>query len=149
MEYIYQLFMGQAPSVRKVNFEDVQYAIKQRQNYLLINTLDSREQQCLITKTIGISQEERIINEYLNKKINVNIIVYDKNANAPNLMKKYEQLIGLGFINVYIYPGGLFEWLLLQDIYGSEDFPTTIVERDHLKFKGRSMFTTYMIGDLD
>ena len=33
--------MGQSPSVRKVNFEDVQYAIKQRQNYLLINTLDS------------------------------------------------------------------------------------------------------------
>ena len=52
-------------------------------------------------------------------------------------------------INVYIYPGGLFEWLLLQDIYGSEDFPTTIVERDHLKFKGKSMFTTYLIGDLD
>ena len=38
MEYIYHLFMGQAPSVRKVNFEDVQYAIKQKQNYLLINT---------------------------------------------------------------------------------------------------------------
>ena len=141
--------MGQAPSVRKVNFEDVQYAIKQRQNYLLINTLDSSEQSCLITKTIAVNTEERLINEYMNKKINVNIIVYDKNANAPNLMKKYDQLIGLGFINVYIYPGGLFEWLLLQDIYGSDDFPTTIEERDHLKFKGKSMFTTYMIGDLD
>ena len=149
MEYIYQLFMGQAPSVRKVNFEDVQYAIKQRQNYLLINTLDSSEQSCLITKTIAVNMEERLINEYLNKKINVNIIVYDKNANAPNLMKKYEQLIGLGFINVYIYPGGLFEWLLLQDIYGREDFPTTSIELDHLKFKGKSMFTTYLIGDLD
>jgi len=141
MEYIYQLFMGQAPSVRKVNFEDVQYAIKQRQNYLLINTLDSREQQCLITKTIGISQEERIINEYLNKKINVNIIVYDKNANAPNLMKKYEQLIGLGFINVYIYPGGLFEWLLLQDIYGREEFQTTKKELDILKYRPDSKLT--------
>ena len=141
--------MGQAPSVRKVNFEDVQYAIKQRQNYLLINTLDSSEQSCLITKTIAVNMEERLINEYLNKKINVNIIVYDKNANAPNLMKKYEQLIGLGFINVYIYPGGLFEWLLLQDIYGREDFPTTSTELDHLKLKGKSMFTTYLIGDLD
>ena len=30
--------MGQSPSIRKVNFEDVQYAIKQRQLYLLINT---------------------------------------------------------------------------------------------------------------
>jgi len=149
MEYIYHLFMGQAPSVRKVNFEDVQYAIKQRQNYLLINTLDSGEQQCLISKTIGISQEERIINEYLNKKIDANIIVYDKNANAPNLMKKYEQLLGLGFINVYIYPGGLFEWLLLQDVYGKEDFPTSSNELDILKYKGKSMFTTYLIKDLD
>jgi len=149
MEYIYQLFMGQSPSVRKVNFEDVQYAIKQRQNYLLINTLDNSEQDCLISKTVVISKEEILINEYLNKKINVNIIVYDKNANAPNLMKKYEQLIGLGFINVYIYPGGLFEWLLLQDIYGIDDFPTTKTELDHLKFKGSSMFTTYLIRDLD
>ena len=141
--------MGQAPSVRKVNFEDVQYAIKQRQNYLLINTLDMNEQGCLISKTVPVSNEENLINQYLNKKINVNIIVYDKNANAPNLMKKYEQLFSLGFVNVYIYPGGLFEWLLLQDIYGTEDFPTTSVERDHLKFKGKSMFTTYLIGDLD
>ena len=141
--------MGQAPSVRKVNFEDVQYAIKQRQNYLLINTLDMNEQGCLISKTIAVSNEENLINQYLNKKINVNIIVYDKNANAPNLMKKYEQLLSLGFVNVYIYPGGLFEWLLLQDIYGTQDFPTTSVERDHLKFKGKSMFTTYLIGDLD
>mgnify|MGYP001488523028 FL=1 len=141
--------MGQAPSVRKVNFEDVQYAIKQRQNYLLINTLDMNEQGCLISKTVAVSNEENLINQYLNKKINVNIIVYDKNANAPNLMKKYEQLLSLGFVNVYIYPGGLFEWLLLQDIYGTEDFPTTSVERDHLKFKGKSMFTTYLIGDLD
>ena len=149
MEYIYHLFMGQAPSVRKVNFEDVQYAIKQRKNYLLINTLDSGEQQCLISKTIGISQEERIINEYLNKKIDANIIVYDKNANAPNLMKKYEQLLGLGFINVYIYPGGLFEWLLLQDVYGKDDFPTTVNELDILKYKGKSMFTSYLLNDVD
>ena len=149
MEYIYHLIMGQAPSVRKVNFEDVQYAIKQKQNYLIINTLDSGEQQCLISKTIGISQEERIINEYLNKKIDANIIVYDKNANAPNLMKKYEQLLGLGFINVYIYPGGLFEWLLLQDVYGKDDFPTTMHELDILKYKGKSIFTSYLLNDVD
>ena len=92
---------------------------------------------------------KKIINEYLEKKPNINIIVYDKNANAPNLMKKYEQLLSLGFINVYIYPGGLFEWLLLQDVYGVEDFPTTIRELDILKYKGKSMFTTYLIKDLD
>ena len=141
--------MGNSPSVRKVNFEDVQHAIKHKQNNLLINTLDLTEQACLIINTVPINEEVKLINNYLNKKINVNIIVYDKNANAPNLMKKYEQLLGLGFVNVYIYPGGLFEWLLLQDIYGNEDFGTTIDELDHLKFKGKSIFATRLIGDLD
>ena len=141
--------MGNTTSVRKVNFEDVQYSIKQRQNHLIINTLDSQEQSCLIYNTIQSNTEEEIINEYLNKKINVNIIVYDKNANAPNLMKKYDQLIGLGFVNVYIYPGGLFEWLLLQDVYGKDDFPTTTNELDILKYKGKSMFTSYLLNDVD
>jgi hypothetical protein len=31
--------------------------------------------------------------------------------------------------------GGLFEWLMLQDIYGKELFPTTKKELDLLKFK--------------
>jgi len=141
--------MGNTTSVRKVNFEDVQYSIKQRQNHLLINTLDSSEQSCLIYNTIPSNTEENIINQYLNKKININIIVYDKNANAPNLMKKYDQLVSLGFANVYIYPGGLFEWLCLQDIYGKDDFPTTSQELDILKFKGKSMFTSYLLNDLD
>ena len=141
--------MGNTKSVNKVNFEDVQYAIKQSNNCLLINTLQTDEQSCLIKKTIPINIEEKIINELLSNKPNVNIIVYDKNANAPNLMKKYEQLLNLGFINVYIYPGGLFEWLLLQDVYGKDDFPTTSNELDILKYKGKSMFTTYLIKDVD
>ena len=141
--------MGNTPSVNKVNFEDIQYAIKQSNSCLLINTLNPNEQSCLIKKTIPINIEEKVINKYMKEKININIIVYDKNANAPNLMKKYEQLINLGFINVYIYPGGLFEWLLLQDVYGNDDFPTTNTELDILKFKGKSMFTTYLIKDLD
>ena len=148
MEYIYHLFMGNTTSIRKVNFEDVQYSIKQKQNYLLINTLDSSEQSCLISNTIPVHSEEKMINEYLNRKININIIVYDKNANAPNLMKKYDQLVGLGFVNVYIYPGGLFEWLLLQDVYGKDDFPTTTHELDILKYKGKSMFTSYLLNDM-
>ena len=64
-------------------------------------------------------------------------------------MKKYNQLINLGFANVYIYPGGLFEWLLLQDVYGKDSFPTNIIEIDILKFKGKSIFNFYLIKDLD
>ena len=29
----------------------------------------------------------------------------------------------------------MFEWLLLQDIYGEKDFPTTKPEMDILKYK--------------
>ena len=141
--------MGNTVSVRKVNFEDVQYGIKNKHKCILINTLSSNEQDCLIKNTIPIESEEKLINKYLSEKIDVNIIVYDKNANAPNLMKKYNQLINLGFANVYIYPGGLFEWLLLQDVYGKDSFPTNIIEIDILKFKGKSIFNSYLIKDLD
>ena len=54
--------------------------------------------------------------------------------------KKYEQLVGLGFTNVYIYVGGMFEWLLLQDIYGQDLFPTTSKELDILKYKSQRIF---------
>tara|TARA_B100000902_G_scaffold387357_1_gene431337 strand:- start:645 stop:1070 length:426 start_codon:yes stop_codon:yes gene_type:complete len=141
--------MGNTVTIRKVNFEDIQYAIKNKNKCILINTLGSNEQVCLIKNTVPVDAEEKLINKYLSEKVNINIIVYDKNANAPNLMKKYNQLINLGFINVYIYPGGLFEWLLLQDVYGKDIFPTTYNELDILKFKGKSIFTSYLIRDLD
>jgi len=140
--------MGSTTSTRKVNFEDVQHLVlKNNNNYLLINTLDANEQECLILNTIPIYKEVELINKCLSDNININIVVYDKNANAANLMKKYEQLTKLGFVNVFIYPGGLFEWLCLQDIYGYDNFPTTKRELDILKFKGKSLFTTYLLED--
>ena len=71
----------------------------------------------------------------LSGKKEVNIIIYGKNCNDNTLYTKYQQLISLGFYNVYVYPGGLFEWLILQDIYGHDDFPTTKKELDFLRFK--------------
>ena len=137
--------MGNTTSTRKVNFEDVQYSMKNKNKFLLINTLDASRQNILIKNTLPIDKEEELINKLIKSNQNVNIIVYDENANAPNLMKKYDQLVGLGFINVFIYPGGLFEWLLLQDIYGYDNFPTTTQERDILKFKGKSVFNNYYL----
>ena len=97
--------MGNTTSTKKVNFEDIQYLIKKKSNFLLINTLSPNYQDCLIKKTIPVYEEEKLINHCISENKEVNIIVYDKNANAPNLMKKYEQLVSLGFYNVYIYPG--------------------------------------------
>jgi hypothetical protein len=133
--------MGNAQSSsQKINFEDVQYAINNTDNYLLINTLNENEQKCLIKNTLPASQEETVINKLLNmgnKKIT--IIVYGKNSNDHKIYEKHTQFTRLGFYNVYIYTGGLFEWLLLQDIYNSDEFPTTTKELDLLKYKSNKV----------
>jgi hypothetical protein len=137
--------------IKKVNFEDIQYLIsKDRKDFVLMNTLDKEHQSCLIHGTICIRDEESVINKCLKKAKNINIIIYDKNAHQKKLLEKYEQLLGLGFMNVYMYPGGLFEWLLLQDIYGYEEFPTTSKDLDILKYKAQPMFKNkLLLGDID
>lgn len=130
--------MGNKSSIQKISFEDVQNIVQhKKRNYLIINTLDVTTQQCLIPNTINIQQEEKIINKYLNK--NISIVIYGKNCNDENIFKKYEQLVSLGFVNVYIYTGGMFEWLLMQEVYGKEAFPTNGDELDILKFRPDSI----------
>ena len=141
----FKVFMGSPSITKKVNFEDIQEIIQNKKKAIIINTLDTSEQNCLIRKTTTINNEENIINTYLRNDKNINIIIYGKNAHQINLFKKYEQLLKLGFINVYIYPGGLFEWLCLQDIYGKENFPTTSDELDILKFKAPSIFNDTLL----
>ena len=63
------------------------------------------------------------------------IVIYGRNTNDKSLITKYNQLLNLGFSKVYIYQGGLFEWLCLQDIYGKNSFPTMGEELDILKYR--------------
>ena len=136
--------MGNKMSIRKVGFEDIQFVIKhKKRNYILINTLTITEQNCLIPGTIAIKDEEAIINKNINNKIN--IIIYGKNANDESIFKKYEQLLTLGCGSVFVYTGGLFEWLLLQDIYGKDEFPTTSDELDILKYRSESFFNNRLL----
>ena len=50
---------------------------------------------------------------------------------------KFKQLKKYGF-DVYIYSGGIFEWLSLQDIYGSDEFPTDGKEYDIFKYRPKT-----------
>ena len=120
----------------KINYEDVQYLLKNPEGHLLINTLPELEQECLIINTVNIKLEEELINKcILQSRKDIKIIIYGKNCNDEMIYTKYNQLASLGFYNVYVYTGGIFEWLLLQDIYGENDFPTTKKQLDILKFK--------------
>jgi len=130
--------MGNSQTIRKVNFEDIQIVIKNPELYLLVNTLSEGEQNCLIKGTIPIIQEIELINNYLRSDKSIKIVIYGKNSNDIKSQEKAQQLYNLGFYNIFIYVGGLFEWLLLQDIYGPKDFPTTSKQLDILKFKPNS-----------
>ena len=139
--------MGNAHSSNnKINYEDMQHIVNHPEQHILINTLSENEQYCLIPNTLNINQEEVFINKLIQSgKQDTKIIIYGKNCNDEKLYKKQQQLCSLGFYNVYIYLGGLFEWLCLQDIYGAVDFPTTKKELDLLKYKSNKTLNVHLI----
>jgi len=132
----------------KVGFEDILYILesdvtknkmtnrslyhsqKNTPIFVLVNTLPITSQQYLIPQTIPYHMEEKIFNDILNdtsvQPCQYYIVLYGKNSTDDAVDKKYRQLIQLGFTNVFIYYGGLFEWMLLRDIYGEDKFPLNI-----------------------
>ena len=91
-------------------------------NCIIINTLNENLQSCLIYNTIHSSNEVQLLNKYLTSDLYIEIIIYGKNSSDLSVFNKYKQLQSLGFKNIYIYMGGIFEWLLLQDIFGKTAF---------------------------
>lgn len=142
--------MGNSFSMKKINYEDMQTVVKNPEIYMLINTLPVDIQDCLISTTVSIDKEEAIINKYLKENRGIRIIVYGKHCNDELVDKKYQQLLSLGFNNVYAYMGGLFEWLLLHDIYGKDLFPVNNMNTnkksiDILRFKPHPILNISLI----
>ena len=116
-----------------INFETLKEM--QKDGVIIINTMDENE-KVLIVGTLVAEKESEKINKMLSKNdYEKDIIIYGKNCHEyKKLIKKQEQLFSLGFKNVYIYLGGMFEWLLLQDVYGQKEFPSE-KKGDILEFK--------------
>lgn len=131
---IFQRWMN--TTIPTVSFEEVKMAQIGGDKWL-INTLPQVEQDVLISGTIPVAEEESKINADIENYdlAGRTIILYGKNCHDPSVETKYRQLVSLGAKRVSIYRGGLFEWLLLQDIYGSAAFPTTKTVVDILKYK--------------
>lgn len=138
---------SQSSTTNKINFEDIQYILnKGDSEYILINTLSEAEQGCLIPKTVPAENETELLNKLLkNGNKDTKIVVYGRNCNDNKLYTKYNQLTTLGFYNVYVYTGGLFEWLMLQDIYGIKEFPTTKKELDIIKYKSNKVLNIHLL----
>jgi hypothetical protein len=123
---------------RTTNFEDVQQAMTSK-SYLLINTMPIDKQQCLIQSTIEATNESDVINKlvdsaYDNPLKYIKVIVYGINSTDTSAYTKQAQLVSFGFEETYVYSGGMFEWLLLQDVYGDALFATTAPELDIIAF---------------
>lgn len=130
--------MGNGSSAQKINFEDMQKAINNK-NISIISTLPTHKQDCLISNTLTPVAEIECINNWIKSPSTAPlIIIYGENSCDDSASKKYLQLIKLGFKNIAIYSGGLFEWLLLQDIYSEDLFPTKGTATDMLLYKGSS-----------
>lgn len=130
------MFSWFRPSIEKIGFEDI---TRNAENVIIINTLPSGEQDCLIQNTLSAEIEERTLNGYIERgeAYKIPVIVYGRNSCDESAEKKCGQLAKLGFREVYWYVGGLFEWLLLQDIYGKTEFKTTgtVKNVDLLKYR--------------
>jgi hypothetical protein len=132
-------FMKKA-NIQYINYQNMQQCINDT-NTLIINTLNSGEQECLILNTLDYNREQEIFNklienyDFKSKKI----VIYGKNCNDNSAINKANQLIDLGFQYIYVYNAGLFEWILLQEIYSEEHFKTTSVVTDILKFKSEKI----------
>lgn len=128
----------------KIGFEDMKIILGEpSHSFCIINTLLITEQEILIPKTIKFIDEEQTINDYITnyETKRISIIVYGKNSCDNTAEKKCLQLCVLGFTKVFLYVGGLFEWILLQDIYGLDEFPTTSKVMDILKYRPQPCFT--------
>ena len=124
--------MWNIPNNSRITYEDMQSYSKDR-DCLIINTMKDDQQGCLIENTLHADMEVSVVEKALD--MNKPCIVYGKNHYDETIYKKFKQLKSLGFSFVYVYMGGMFEWMLLQDIYGKEHFPTTTLELDLLKYK--------------
>ena len=133
-------------SVQTVGFEDILQIQKQSVQRLpahnkphtdiMINTMSLTDQEILICRTTPAKEEEAALNHLLDtyQTANVRIVIYGRNSADTSVFFKQGQMRKLGFTHVYVYLGGLFEWLLLQDVYGEDAFPTTGKCMDILKY---------------
>jgi len=141
---------NQVSLIPKVSYEDIQMVVYRNSHVqhstLLINTLPPGLQHCLIKTTLDIRFEERVVNALIHKNPDIMIIVYGKNSNDITIINKYDQLVKLGFTNVHIYTGGIFEWMLLHEIYGKDLFKITKYEIDILRYRPKSVLLAAMVG---
>lgn len=111
----------------RVSYETV-LSLAGTADVIVISTLAETFQGCLIPHTVACSHEEKCVNDVLERKKQglYTVIVYGENHLDPTVERKCAQMRVMGFKSIYMYAGGMFEWLLLHEVYGGENFPVAM-----------------------
>jgi len=120
-------------SMPSYNYHQLQDRMKN--DIVLINTLPILRQECLIKGTLKATHEVEHMNKLLKTNKNKEIIVYGIHHTDLTVITKYNQLKKLGFKNVHIYFGGMYEWLLLQEVFGVINFQTDGIIKNIVDYK--------------
>lgn len=137
---MFQTFFSSSETYKKISPAEMQTILKTPEKYIMIHTLTSEYQDYVIPGTVQDTREESVINEMLNR-IDIPdkpIIVYGKNVRDETPVTKANQLKSLGIREISIYSGGMFEWLLLNEVYGPTEFPVK-VQTDHYHHQPQKM----------
>jgi hypothetical protein len=118
--------LSSLPTLERATFDDVKDP-----RYLLINVLSETEQGVLIQSTVACTNEVVEVEKAIQTKRT--IIIYGRNNHDDKVWLKYAQLKKLGG-KAKVYVGGLFEWILLQELYGNERFPLTSYNFDPYQY---------------
>jgi rhodanese-related sulfurtransferase len=121
-------FTSSSETYKKISVEEMQTILKTPAKYIIIHTLTSEYQDYVIPGTVQDTREESVINEMLTR-IDIPdkpIVIYGKNARDETPETKAKQLKSLGIHDISVYSGGMFEWLLLNEVYGSDEFPIKV-----------------------
>lgn len=105
--------------VEKAPFESV---LALGRTGVLISVFDEDDQNLLIVGTVSCAKEVEAVERAIAAK--TSILVYGRNWHDERVYAKYAQIKKLGGL-VKVYLGGLFEWILLNEIYGNDRFPLT------------------------
>ncbi len=108
-----------------VNCSFVHNAVLSSNPTILIHAMKIEDEHILIHKTLTATEEVDKINLLISEhNFEQNIIIYGySHMDLQALLLKKQKLHAYGFDNVFIYLGGMFEWLLLRDVYGEIEFP--------------------------
>ena len=111
LQWVFQTAMPSSLNHNCIGFDDLLHCIKTPDKYVIIHTMPSTE-PFLIYGTLTATEEELFMNDYLSKysETQKTIILYGRNSCDESPIKKRAQLFSFGISDVYIYPGGLFEW---------------------------------------